>query len=165
MAPASRAGADLAMDDTGNCSPSRHRNYPPGDGTFFATSRVTHLSHEQFFGIAFWIGFSINALIVELWLRSQEGKPQIGRNKRLVVDELERVDLGKMNLQLIANEENQDRAQCGKNETGGMISFVCRARKHLGNGAADDRSDDAEHDRPEDRHTHVHHRSCDDSRD
>ena len=26
MVPASRAGADLAMDDTGNCSPSRHRN-------------------------------------------------------------------------------------------------------------------------------------------
>jgi hypothetical protein len=33
----------------------------------------------------------------------------------LVVGELERVDLGKMNLQLIANEENQDRAECGKN--------------------------------------------------
>ena len=32
MAPASRAGADLAMDDRGNCSPSRHRNHPPGDG-------------------------------------------------------------------------------------------------------------------------------------
>jgi hypothetical protein len=31
-----------------------------------------------------------------------------------------------MNLQLIANEENQDRAQCGKNEASGMISFVCR---------------------------------------
>ena len=33
----------------------------------------------------------------------------------LVVDELERVDLGKLNLELIANEENQYRAQCGKN--------------------------------------------------
>ena len=41
-----------------------------------------------------------------------------------------------MDLQLIANEENQDRAQCGKNEAGGMISFVCRARKHVGNGTA-----------------------------
>ena len=39
-----------------------------------------------------------------------------------VVDELERVDHGKMNLQLVANEENQDRAQCGKNEARGMIS-------------------------------------------
>jgi hypothetical protein len=35
---------------------------------------------------------------------------------------------GKMNLQFKANEENQDRAQCGQNEAGGMIAFVCRAR-------------------------------------
>jgi hypothetical protein len=28
-------------------------------GTFFATSSVAHLSPEQFFGIAFCIGFSI----------------------------------------------------------------------------------------------------------
>jgi len=49
-----------------------------------------------------------------------------------------RLDVGKANLQLIANEENQDRAECGKNETGGMISFVCRTRKHVGYGAADD---------------------------
>jgi hypothetical protein len=33
--------------------------------------------------------------------------------------------------------------------------FVCRARKHMGNAAADDRSEDAEHDRPEDRHLRV----------
>ena len=45
-------------------------------------------------------------------------------------------EVGKMNIQLIANEENQDRAQRGKNEAGGMISFVCRARKHVGNGAS-----------------------------
>jgi len=51
----------------------------PVMGIFFATSSVTHLSPEQFFGIAFWIGFSINTLIVELWLRSQEGKSQIER--------------------------------------------------------------------------------------
>ena len=51
----------------------------PVMGIFFATSRVTHLSPRQFFGIAFWIGFSINTLIVELWLRSQEGKSQIER--------------------------------------------------------------------------------------
>ena len=48
-------------------------------GIFFATSSLTHLSPEQFFGIAFWIGFSINTLIVELWLRSREGKSQIER--------------------------------------------------------------------------------------
>jgi hypothetical protein len=51
----------------------------PVMGIFFAASSVTHLSPEQFFGIAFWIGFSINTLIVELWLRSQEGKSQIER--------------------------------------------------------------------------------------
>src|SRR5258706_4962656 len=49
----------------------------PVMGIFFATSSVTHLSPEQFFGVAFWIGFSINTVIVELWLRSTEGKSQI----------------------------------------------------------------------------------------
>ncbi len=52
--------------------------------------------------------------------------------------------MGKINVQLIASKENQDRAKCGKNEAGGMISFVCRTRKYLGNRAADDRADDAE---------------------
>jgi hypothetical protein len=51
----------------------------PVMGVFFATSRATHLSPEQFFGMAFWIGFSINTLIVELWLRSREGDFQIAR--------------------------------------------------------------------------------------
>ncbi len=41
----------------------------PVMGIFFATSRFTHLEPNQFFGIAFWIGFSINTLVVELWLR------------------------------------------------------------------------------------------------
>jgi len=44
----------------------------PVMGIFFATSRLTHLEPSQFFGIAFWIGFSINTIIVELWLRSKE---------------------------------------------------------------------------------------------
>jgi hypothetical protein len=44
---------------------------------FFATSGLTHLSPQQFFGIAFWIGFSINTLLVELWLRSPGGKSQV----------------------------------------------------------------------------------------
>ena len=42
----------------------------PVMGIFFATSSVTHLSARQFFGLAFWIGFSINWLIVEIWLYS-----------------------------------------------------------------------------------------------
>ena len=44
----------------------------PVMGVFFATSRLTHLEPSQFFGIAFWIGFSINTIIVELWLRSTD---------------------------------------------------------------------------------------------
>jgi hypothetical protein len=42
----------------------------PVMGVFFATAQVTHLTPAQFFGIAFWIGFSINTLVVELWLRT-----------------------------------------------------------------------------------------------
>lgn len=44
-------------------------NTRPLLGFFFATSRLTALQPRQFFGIAFWIGFSINTLAVECWLR------------------------------------------------------------------------------------------------
>ena len=43
----------------------------PVMGVFFATSRLTHLTPQQFFGIAFWIGFSLNTLVMELWLRTR----------------------------------------------------------------------------------------------
>jgi Predicted membrane protein (DUF2306) len=43
----------------------------PVMGVFFATSSRTHLGPQQFFGIAFWIGFSINAGVIELWLHSK----------------------------------------------------------------------------------------------
>ena len=43
----------------------------PVMGVFFATSGRTHLGPAQFFGIAFWIGFSINAVVIELWLHSK----------------------------------------------------------------------------------------------
>jgi len=55
----------------------------PVMGIFFATSRLTHLEPQQFFGIAFWIGFSINTVIIELWLRSSEGH---SLTKRLATD-------------------------------------------------------------------------------
>ncbi len=42
----------------------------PVMGVFFATSRLTHLEPRQFFGLAFWIGFSINTILVETWLRT-----------------------------------------------------------------------------------------------
>jgi len=70
-----------------------------------------------------------------------------------------------MDIQLNANEEDQDRAKRGKNEAGGMKSSSCRARKHVGNRSADDRSDNAEHDCPENGHVHVHHRFRDNPRD
>jgi hypothetical protein len=41
----------------------------PVMGVFFATSSMTHLTPQQFFGVAFWIGFSLNTLAIELWLR------------------------------------------------------------------------------------------------
>jgi hypothetical protein len=50
----------------------------PVMGIFFATSRWTHLEPRQFFGVAFWIGFSINTIIVEVWLRSGRQIPRHG---------------------------------------------------------------------------------------
>jgi hypothetical protein len=49
----------------------------PVMGIFFATSPLTHLAPSQFFGIAFWIGFSINTLAVELWLRLSNNAPRL----------------------------------------------------------------------------------------
>ena len=43
-------------------------------GAFFATARLTHLTPRQFFGVAFWIGFSLNTVVMELWLRSSAAK-------------------------------------------------------------------------------------------
>ena len=48
----------------------------PVMGIFFATNRLTHLEPRQFFGLAFWIGFSINTIIVELWLQSRSRQSQ-----------------------------------------------------------------------------------------
>jgi hypothetical protein len=42
----------------------------PVMGAFFATERLSRLTPAKFFGIAFWIGFSINTIVIELWLRS-----------------------------------------------------------------------------------------------
>jgi hypothetical protein len=51
----------------------------PVIGVFFATSRLTHLSPSQFFGIAFWIGFSINWIVVESWLRFKRPTVQVSQ--------------------------------------------------------------------------------------
>jgi hypothetical protein len=42
----------------------------PVMGIFFATATLTHLVPQQFFGVAFWIGFSLNVLVFELWILS-----------------------------------------------------------------------------------------------
>ncbi|KAA6458760.1 DUF2306 domain-containing protein [Acidobacteria bacterium AB60] len=47
----------------------------PVMAVFFATARLTHLTPHQFFGIAFWIGFSLNTLVIELWLRRAPAQP------------------------------------------------------------------------------------------
>jgi len=39
-------------------------------GIFFATSRLTHLTPHDFFGIAFWLGFVIQTSVAELWIRA-----------------------------------------------------------------------------------------------
>ena len=70
-----------------------------------------------------------------------------------------------MNLQFVADKENQDRAECGKNEAGRMVSCVCRPRKHVRDRAADDRSNYPKHNRPENRHVGVHDRFRDRARD
>lgn len=56
----------------------------PVMGMFFVTSQLTHLAPRQFFGIAFWIGFSINTVAVELWLRTRQGQTQIAGLARSV---------------------------------------------------------------------------------
>lgn len=48
-------------------------------GVFFATSRFTGLTPHDFFGIAFWIGFTLTYVFAEVWLRSS--RPAIA-NKR-----------------------------------------------------------------------------------
>lgn len=54
----------------------------PVMGVFFATAPLTHLAPGQFFGYAFWIGFSFNTLVMELWLRRGGGRsaPEIPLN-------------------------------------------------------------------------------------
>lgn len=56
----------------------------PVMGMLFATSPFTHLTPKQFFGIAFWIGFSINAAVVELWLHSK--RRAVMRNEKLALN-------------------------------------------------------------------------------
>jgi hypothetical protein len=40
-------------------------------GIFFATSRLTGLGPWEFFGTAFWIGFTLTYIATEAWIRSR----------------------------------------------------------------------------------------------
>lgn len=44
-------------------------------GVFFATSRLTGLTPRDFFGIAFWIGFTLHVIAAEVWIRRRTGAP------------------------------------------------------------------------------------------
>jgi uncharacterized membrane protein len=37
-------------------------------GAFFATRSITHLTPHDFFGTAFWLGFTINLIAAEAWI-------------------------------------------------------------------------------------------------
>jgi uncharacterized membrane protein len=37
-------------------------------GVFFATALLTHLTPQQFFGTAFWLGFTIQTIVAEVWI-------------------------------------------------------------------------------------------------
>jgi hypothetical protein len=37
-------------------------------GVFFATSRLTHLTPHDFFGTAFWLGFTMHLIAAEAWI-------------------------------------------------------------------------------------------------
>jgi uncharacterized membrane protein len=37
-------------------------------GVFFATARLTHLTPHDFFGTAFWLGFTIQLMVAEIWI-------------------------------------------------------------------------------------------------
>jgi uncharacterized membrane protein len=48
-------------------------------GVFFATSRITHLTPHDFFGIAFWLGFMISVAAAEMWIQVMSGWRQSER--------------------------------------------------------------------------------------
>jgi uncharacterized membrane protein len=44
-------------------------------GIFFATSRLTHLTPHDFFGTAFWLGFTIQFMVAEIWISYTRPSP------------------------------------------------------------------------------------------
>ena len=46
-------------------------------GLFFAFSRLTHLTPQQFFGTAFWLGFTLHLMAAEIWINYTRFRPQV----------------------------------------------------------------------------------------
>ncbi len=44
-------------------------------GVFFATRALTHLTPREFFGIAFWIGFTLHVVAEECWIHHTRSRP------------------------------------------------------------------------------------------
>ena len=44
-------------------------------GVFFATSRISGLTPHEFFGIAFWIGFTLHLIAAEAWIHATLRRP------------------------------------------------------------------------------------------
>jgi uncharacterized membrane protein len=45
-------------------------------GIFFATSSLTHLTPHDFFGTAFWLGFTIQSIVAEIWINyTRQSRP------------------------------------------------------------------------------------------
>ncbi|HLJ45362.1 MAG TPA: DUF2306 domain-containing protein [Bryobacteraceae bacterium] len=44
-------------------------------GVFFATSRITHLTPQEFFGTAFWLGFTVQSMVAEIWINYTRPRP------------------------------------------------------------------------------------------
>ena len=77
-----------------------------------------------------------------------------GRNKR---DNLVRQsDPREMDVQLVADEQNEDRAERRKDNARRMEAWVAGLRKNMSDGSTKKRTDDAERNCPEDRHVYVH---------
>jgi hypothetical protein len=51
----------------------------PVMGFFFATRTLTHLALEQFFGLAFWIGFTSTVIAAEWYIRGTRPTPRASR--------------------------------------------------------------------------------------
>jgi hypothetical protein len=48
----------------------------PVVGIFFGTSRFTGLTVQQYFGVAFWIAFSLHLIVAQIWIaRTREKMP------------------------------------------------------------------------------------------